>query len=146
MEPDEKLLNQTIAMNIRLRLQWSQLQEQNLADICDGITEQQAKTLLAGGGAPLPVLYKLAHALNCAVDDLFIGISDERNSKRSGGTVNGDRLKIINSLQSHDLIRQLADVSDQDLRDSIYNLVMGMAGIYRFLDMKGLQMRQAVGE
>ena len=145
MEANEKLLNQIIARNVLLRLERSHLRESDLAGVA-GITDQQAKATLAGEGAPSQVLYKLAQTLNCAVDDFFLGIYDERNSKRSGGSDKGDRLKIINSLQSHDLIRQLADISDQDLRDSIYNLVMGMAGIFRFLDMKGLEMQRAIGE
>ncbi len=145
MEPDEKLLNQTIARNVLMRLERSHMHESDLPEI-SGLTKQQAKTVLAGGGAPSHVLYQLARAFNCAVDDLFLGIYDEQHAKRSGGNANGDRLKIINNLQSHDLIRQLADISDQDLRDSIYNLVIGMAGIFRFLDLKGVEMHRAVGE
>lgn len=145
MEPDEKLLNQTIARNVLMRLERSHLREGNLPEIA-GITGQQAKTVLAGGGAPSHVLYQLARAFNCAVDDFFLGVHDEQSAKRSSSNANGDRLKIINSMQSHDLIRQLADISNQDLRDSIYNLVIGMAGIFRFLDMEGLQMRRVVEE
>ncbi len=121
------------------------MSEDDLVDIT-GIGKKEIAILMKTGGANSVTLYHLASAFHCMVDDLFLGIFDERDKHRSAGKANGDRLKVINSLQNHELLRQLADVSNQELRDSVYSLVTGLAGIFRFLDMQGIQMKRTVGE
>lgn len=140
---DKNLIGETVAKNIRLRLQRASLRDEDLADIAH-ISKEEATIVLATGGANGYVLYQLAAAFNCAVDDFYIGIYDERETHRSGGHVNGDRLQVINGLQNHELLKQLGDISNQELRDSVYNLVSGLAGIFRFLDMQGIEMKKAV--
>jgi hypothetical protein len=144
MDIDKKTITETLRRNILLRLERESLKEEDLPGIAH-ISREEAAILLKTGGANGTTLYQLAKAFNCAVDDFFLGIYDEREKNRSAGTVNGDRLKVINSLQDHDLLKELADISNQELRDSVYALVTGLAGIFRFLDMQGLQMQKAVG-
>lgn len=141
MNISDKTLNQTIARNLIERLGRAHLRESDLPDVSH-ISAQDANTVLAGGGASSQTLYRLAQTFNCAVDDFYLGIYDDREAHRNGGNVNGDRLKVINSLQNHELLKQLADISNQELRDSIYSVVTGFAGMFRYLDMEGLQLRR----
>lgn len=143
MKIDKKIIGQTIAKNIQLRLERASLKEEDLADIA-GISTEEAAIVYTTGGANGTVLYKIANALNCAVDDFYLGIFDQRDGVRTATSANGDRLKAINSLQNHELLKQLGDISNQELRDSVYSLVTGLAGIFRFLDMQGIEIKKAV--
>lgn len=143
MEIDKQTVNMTLARNIRLRLEREKLKEEDLPGIA-GISKEEAAIVLATGGANGLVLYKLANAFNCAIDDFYLGIFDQRNADRTATNINGDRLKVITSLQNHELLKQLGDISNQEMRDSVFSLITGLAGIFRFLDMQGIEMKKAV--
>lgn len=82
MKIDKKIIGQTIAKNIQLRLERASLKEEDLADIA-GISTEEAAIVYTTGGANGTVLYKIANALNCAVDDFYLGIFDQRDGVRT---------------------------------------------------------------
>ncbi len=133
---DREIIQHTVRRNIKQRRERSQL---TLEDISQLIKVDVAELRCAEeGDGPVDagLLYLLSEHYRCDVNDFYLGIFDYKMSSRSAGSENA------HSLLEKTLLADFQGIENDELRFAIFNMINGVAGFSKFLEMQGYAFRK----
>jgi transcriptional regulator with XRE-family HTH domain len=133
---DREVIQDTLRRNLRQRRERSRLTLEDISQLTGiGVDElRQAEDGDAPVGADL--LYLLSEHYRCDVNDFYLGIFDYKMPSRSAGSEN------VDALLEKTLLADFKGIDNPELRFAIFNMINGVAGFSKFLEMQGYAFRK----
>lgn len=136
LKVDREIIQHTVRQNIRQRRDRSRLTLEDVAQLIDVEPQELERAENGDGPVDVGLLYLLSEHYRCDVNDFYLGIFDYKLPSRSAGSENA------NCLLEKTLLADFKNIENDELRFAIFNMINGVAGFSKFLEMQGYAFRK----
>jgi transcriptional regulator with XRE-family HTH domain len=133
---DREIIQDTVRRNLRQRRERSQLTQGDVAQLIGVKLQELAHAESGDGPVDADLLYLLSEHYRCDVNDFYLGIFDYKRPTRSAGSENAESLLVKS------MVADFSAIENPELRFAIMNMINGVAGFSKFLEMQGYAFRQ----
>lgn len=133
---DREIIQHTARRNIKQRRERSQLTLEDISQLTGIEVEELRQAEDGDGPVDMGLVYQLSEHYRCDVNDFLLGIFDYKMPSRSAGSENAY------ALLEKALLADFKDIENPELRFAIFNMINGVAGFSKFLEMQGYAFRK----